>query len=71
METVSILFGYSFQLIWKLFLDGYSNQMETVSDSVRYLLPLWILLAGIHSGLVNIRNTLWPVGHSIYNRSKR
>ena len=25
------LFGYSFQLIWKLFLDWYPNQMETVS----------------------------------------
>ena len=27
----SILFGYSFQLIWKLSLDWYPNQMEAVS----------------------------------------
>ena len=63
METVSILFGYSFQLFWKLSLDWYPNQIETVSIlEISFqinLFPLWILLAGIHSGLVTIGNTLW------------
>ena len=65
MEMVSILFRYSFQLIWKLLLDWYPNQKETVSfwkyvsKSVGYSFLLWILLAGIHSGLVTIGNTLW------------
>ena len=31
MEMVSILFGYSFQMIRKLSLDWHPNQMETVS----------------------------------------
>ena len=42
---------------WKLF-----PFWKYVSKSVGYLLPLWILLAGIHSGLVTIGNTLWDIG---------
>ena len=59
METVSILFGSSFQLIWKLFLDWYPNQMETVSIleicfQIKWkpLLPFWILLRVIQNELV-------------------
>ena len=56
METTSILFGYSFQLIWKLSLDWYPNQMETVSILEISFQISWKLLAGIDSGLAAIGN---------------
>ena len=45
METVSILFGYSFQLIWKLSLDWYPNHMETVSILEICFQISWILVS--------------------------
>ena len=45
METVSILFGYSFQLTWKLSLDWYPNQMETVSILEICFQISWILVS--------------------------
>ena len=64
----SILFGYSFQLIWKLSLDLYPNQMETVSILEIHFHISWILVSIMDtscgffrissSGLVTIGNTL-------------
>ena len=45
MEMVSISFGYSFQLIWKLSLDWYPNQMKTVSVLEINFQISWILVA--------------------------
>ena len=45
METISILYRSSFQLIWKLSLDQYPNQMETVSISESSFQISWKLLS--------------------------